>query len=111
MTIIYLIVGIHRYTSMFDANLFEILNILGRKWAGHLLLFMMVNQECNFTQLKKYLKLTSRSLSKSLNLLEAKGLIEKAVVENPRKITYRLSDSGKKISEKLMDFSSNFYKS
>ncbi len=35
------------------------------------------------------------------NLLEAKGLIEKAVVENPRKITYRLSDSGKKISEKL----------
>ncbi len=90
---------------MFDPNLFEILNILGRKWAGHLIVFLMLNQECNFTRIKKELKLTSRSLSENLNLLEARGLVEKAVIENPRKITYRLSEAGKELSEKLTGLS------
>ncbi len=85
-----------------DPRLLGTLNVLGKKWAAHLLVFLTFHNESNFTKLKRELKLTSKSLSKSLRLLEAGGFIEKLVFENPRKITYRLTESGKRLSEFLV---------
>ena len=91
----------------FLAKFFE---ILGRKWIVPVLLFLFDSGETTFTMLKKRLKITSRALSKKLKLLEAFGLIEKIILDNPRKAVYTLSEKGKEISQSLLVFASQFTK-
>ena len=86
--------------------LFEAMESLGKKWVVPLLLFLLFYEKTNFSQLKKSLKVTSRALSKKLKLLEALGLVERIVIENPRKVYYALSEKGKRISGLLVGFGS-----
>ena len=86
--------------------LFEFMETLGKKWVVPLLLFLLFYEKTNFSQLKKSLKVTSRALSKKLKLLEALGLVERIVIENPRKVYYALSEKGKRISGLLVGFGS-----
>ena len=87
--------------------LFDFMEILGKKWIAPLLIFLLFYEETNFSKIKKHLKITSRALSKKLKLLEAIGLVEKSVVDNPRKIAYALSEKGKEISQMLLGFATN----
>ncbi|MBI2133410.1 helix-turn-helix transcriptional regulator [Candidatus Woesearchaeota archaeon] len=89
---------------LIDPMVIDILNILGKKWAGHVLVFMAINSECSFTSIKKNLRVTSRALSSKLRLLEAYGLVEKTIMENPRRISYRLSENGKRAYEIIIRF-------
>ena len=86
------------------------MEVLGKKWVIPLLLFLLFYEKTNFTAIKKHLKLTSRSLSRKLKLLEALGMVEKIVVDNPRKAIYTLSEKGKEIVQMLLGFASNFTK-
>ena len=90
--------------------LLQFMEVLGKKWVIPLLLFLLFYEKTNFTAIKKHLKLTSRSLSRKLKLLEASGLVEKIVVDNPRKVIYTLSEKGKEIVQMLLGFASNFTK-
>ena len=87
--------------------LFEIMESLGKKWVVPLLLFLLLMEETNFSKMKKHLRITSRILSRKLQLLEALGLVEKIVIDNPRKILYSLTDKGKAISNQLLHFYEN----
>ena len=90
--------------------LFELMETLGKKWIVPLLLFLLFYEKTNFSQVKKQLKVTSRTLSKKLKLLEVFGLVEKIVVENPRRVIYSLSERGRQISQFLLGFATNFPK-
>jgi DNA-binding HxlR family transcriptional regulator len=87
--------------------LFDFMEVLGKKWIVPLLIFLLFYETTTFSQLKKHLKVTSRALSKKLKLLEAIGLVEKIVIDNPRKIVYTLSEKGKGISQMLLGFAAN----
>ena len=76
--------------------LFEFMEVLGKKWIVPLLIFLLLYEKTNFNTIKKRLRLTSRGLSKKLKLLEAFGLIEKIILDNPRKAVYTLSEKAKK---------------
>jgi len=89
------------------ALLFELMETLGKKWIVPLLLFLLFYEQTNFSQIKKQLKVTSRALSKKLKLLEALGLVERIVIDNPKKIVYTLSKKGKEISQMLLGFATN----
>ena len=89
----------------FLAKFFE---ILGRKWIVPVMLFLFDSGEATFTMLKKHLKVTSRALSKKLKLLEALGLVERVVVDNPKKIFYTLSEKGRDISQNIVSFAKRF---
>ena len=84
--------------------LFEIMESLGKKWVVPLLLLLLLMEKTNFTKMKKQLRITSRILSKKLQLLEALGLVEKIIIDNPKKILYSLTDRGKTISNQLLHF-------
>ena len=90
--------------------LFELMEILGKKWIVPLLIFLLFYNETTFTAIKKHLKVTSRALSKKLKLLEALGLVEKMGIENPRRVAYTLSEKGKEVSQMLLSFATNFAK-
>ncbi|MBI2541894.1 helix-turn-helix transcriptional regulator [Candidatus Woesearchaeota archaeon] len=88
--------------------LLEFMEVLGKKWIVPLLVFLSLYEKTNFNAIKKRLRLTSRALSKKLKLLEAFGLIEKIIVDNPGKAVYTLSEKGKEISHLLLKFASSF---
>jgi len=90
--------------------LFEFMEVLGKKWIVPLLVFLLVYEKTNFNTIKKRLRLTSRALSKKLKLLEAFGLIEKIILDKPKKAVYTLSEKGKEISQMLLGFATNFTK-
>lgn len=87
--------------------LFELMEVLGKRWIVPVLIFLFMYEKTTFTAIKKHLKMTSRALSKKLKLLEAFGLIEKIIIKNPRKVAYALSEKGREISKMLLDFSSS----
>jgi len=88
--------------------LFGLMEALGRKWITPLLIFLLLHDATTFTKIKKHLGLTSRALSKKLKLLESLGFVEKIVIDNPRKLTYNLSEKGKKIAQMLLGFAAKF---
>lgn len=90
--------------------LFEFMEVLGKKWIVPLLVFLLLYEKTNFNTIKKRLRLTSRALSKKLKLLEAFGLIEKIILDNPRKAVYTLSEKGKEISQMILGFAANVSK-
>lgn len=88
--------------------LFEFMEVLGKKWVVPLLIFLLLYEKTNFNTIKKRLRLTSRGLSKRLKLLEAFGLIEKIILDNPpKKAVYTLSEKGKEISQMILGFVAN----
>ena len=87
--------------------LFEIMESLGKKWVVPLLLFLLLMEETNFSKMKKHFRVTSRILSRKLQLLETLGLVEKIVIDNPKKILYSLTDKGKTMSNNLLHFYEN----
>jgi len=87
--------------------LFEFMEILGKKWIVPLLLLLLFCEKTNFSRMKRQLKVTSRALSKKLKLLEAFGLVEKIIIDNPKNILYSLTDKGKAISNQLLRFYEN----
>lgn len=90
--------------------LFDFMEVLGKKWIVPLLVFLLLYEKTTFSKIKKHLGLTSRALSKKLKLLEALGLVEKIVIENPKKIIYTLSEKGKDVSQMLLRFTTNISK-
>jgi len=90
--------------------LFELMEVLGKKWIVPLLIFLLLYEGTTFSKIKKHLKITSRALSKKLKLLEALGLVERIIIDSPRKIVYTLSEKGKEISHTLLGFAANFSK-
>ncbi|MAG92031.1 hypothetical protein CMO83_05125 [Candidatus Woesearchaeota archaeon] len=90
--------------------LFEIMEELGKKWVVPLLVFLLFYERTNFSEIKKHLRVTSRALSKKLKLLEALGLVEKIMVDNPRRVFYTLSQKGKDLSQMLLGFGTNIVK-
>ncbi len=88
--------------------LFEFMESLGKKWIVPLLIFLLFYETTTFSQLKKHLKVTSCALSKKLKLLEALGLVEKIVIDNPRKVAYTLSEKGKEVSNVILGFAGKF---
>ena len=87
--------------------LFEAMESLGKKWVVPLLLFLLLMEETNFSKMKKHFRVTSRILSRKLQLLETLGLVEKIVIDNPKKILYSLTDKGKTMSNNLLHFYEN----
>ncbi|MBI2647584.1 helix-turn-helix transcriptional regulator [Candidatus Woesearchaeota archaeon] len=83
------------------------MEVLGKKWIVPLLVFLLLYEKTNFNTIKKGLRLTSRALSKKLQLLETLGLVEKIVIESPRKVAYTLSEKGKEISQMVLGFATN----
>ena len=90
--------------------LFEFMEVVGKKWIVPLLVFLLLYEKTNFNTIKKRLRLTSRALSKKLKLLEAFGLIEKIILDNPRKAVYTLSEKGKETAQMLLGLAANFTK-
>ncbi|MBI2656087.1 winged helix-turn-helix transcriptional regulator [Candidatus Woesearchaeota archaeon] len=90
--------------------LFEFMEVLGKKWIVPLLLFLLLYENTTFSKIKKHLRVTSRALSKKLKLLEALGLVEKIVIDSPRKAGYTLSEKGKEVSQMLLGFATNISK-
>ena len=86
---------------------FQFMESLGKKWVVPILIFLLLYDQTNFSKIKKYLRITSRALSKKLKLLEALGLVEKIVVDNPRKVFYALSGKGKEVSQIVLGFAAN----
>ena len=69
------------------AMMFQFMEALGKKWIVPILIFLLLYNQTNFSQIKKYLKITSRALSKKLKLLEALGLVEKIVADSTGKLS------------------------
>ena len=90
--------------------LFDFMEALGKKWVVPLLIFLLFYETTTFSKLKKHLKVTSRALSKKLKLLEAFGLVEKVIIDNPRKMAYALSGKGKEIAQMVLGLAANFSK-
>jgi len=90
--------------------LFEFMEVLGKKWIVPLLVFLLLYEKTNFNTIKKRLRLTSRALSKKLKLLETFGLIERLILDNPRKVAYALSEKGKEVAKTLLGFAANISK-
>ena len=88
--------------------LFEMLELLGKKYVAPLLILLLINEEITFSKLKRDLKLTSRSLSKKLKLLEAGGFVEKIIIRSSKKAVYTLSEKGKGISKMMLDVAPKF---
>lgn len=88
--------------------LFSTMEALGKKWVVPVLLILFFYGECSFTMLKKNLKVTSRSLSRKLHILERLGLVEKKIQRNAIGVEYRLSQIGKTVSQSLVGLSQQF---
>lgn len=88
--------------------LFGTMEALGKKWAVPVLLLLFFYGECSFTALKKALKVTSRSLSRKLHILENLGLVERKVQRKENGTHYRLSQIGKSVSQSLVRISQHF---
>ncbi|MBI2546018.1 winged helix-turn-helix transcriptional regulator [Candidatus Woesearchaeota archaeon] len=91
---------LHNYMLLFD-----FMEILGKKWVVPLLLLLLLAEQTNFSHMKRQLRITSRALSKKLQLLEAVGLVQKIVLDNPKKIYYTLSIKGKEVSQAVTQLS------
>ena len=89
---------------------FEFMEVLGKKWIVPVLVFLLLYENTTFSKIKKNLKITSRALSKKLKLLEAIGLVEKIVIDSPKKAVYTLSEKGREISQMLLGFATNISK-
>ena len=88
--------------------LFELMETLGKKWVVHLLLFLLIVKQTNFSTLKKRLNLTSRALSLKLKDLRRLGLVRKSSPKNNKEnVYYSLSDKGKNIVQSLVALSSS----
>lgn len=85
--------------------LFDFMQILGKRWVVPLLLLLLLSEQTNFSHMKRQLRITSRALSKKLQLLEAVGLVQKIVLDNPKKIYYTLSSKGKEVSHAVTQLS------
>lgn len=88
--------------------LFTAMEALGKKWAVPVLLLLFLYGECSFTALKKSLKVTSRSLSGKLRVLERLGLVEKKMRSKASGVGYCLSQMGRGISQSLIRLSQQF---
>jgi len=83
---------------------FGLMEALGKKWTVPVLVFLLIYGGTHFTKIKRHLKVTPRALSNKLKLLNALGLVEKNVMENPKKVIYTLSEKGKEIAQMLVGF-------
>ncbi|MBS3106162.1 helix-turn-helix transcriptional regulator [Candidatus Woesearchaeota archaeon] len=79
--------------------LLRVAELLGKKWVIPLLSVLYLCGEINFSALKKQLKITSKTLSAKLRLLNAHGFIERVAAGNH--IHYSLSARGEKVSKIL----------
>lgn len=79
----------------------QILNLIeefGRKWVILILLTIYIYDKMSFGMLKRLIKpITSKVLSQKLKFLEQNNLILKTVIEQPRKIEYCITETGKEI--------------
>lgn len=91
------------------AMMFQFMEVLGKKWVVPILILLLLYDQTNFSKIKKYLRITSRALSKKLKLLEALGLVERIIIESG-KVAYTLSGKGKEISQTLLNFGINLAK-
>ncbi|MFX0093112.1 MAG: winged helix-turn-helix transcriptional regulator [Candidatus Hodarchaeota archaeon] len=82
----------------------DILSLITRKWAIHILWELEVHQNLNFNELMRHLEgISSRSLSDTLKQLEQLSLINRVVeATRPPKVKYMLNNKGKGLIELSM---------
>ncbi len=88
-------------------NLAKQLENLGKKWSFFILMSLFSNETLGFNDIKNMVTpISSRTLAIRLKDLEKFGLITRGVLlEFPKKVEYKLTESGKK----FIDFSINFF--
>lgn len=70
--------------------------LLGQKWILEILYTLFLRNAVSFSELKKTLKVNSRTLSDKLKSLNSHGYIERAVkTEPPLRVEYRLTKIGR----------------
>ncbi len=87
--------------------LLQTMNFLGEKWVLAILLIIFLEKTTYFTKIKKKLKITSRTLSRKLQLLAGLGLIKKERVQKKRKRhIYTLTELGERTCSYLVQIKS-----
>jgi DNA-binding HxlR family transcriptional regulator len=85
----------------------QVMNFLGERWAVAILLIIFLQHVVRFNEIKKYLGVTSRTLSRKLNILAAFGLIRKEEGDERRnRPFYMLTDLGEKVCSYLVKIKS-----
>ncbi len=82
--------------------LFELMEILGKKWAVHLLVFLFIVKKTNFSIIKKRLHITSRALSIKLKALTKYGLVKKLNYVDTKIFYYCLTEKGNNLVHGLL---------
>jgi len=73
--------------------------ILGHKWVPAITFHIHTNEEIRFSEIKKEVGgITNKTLSNNLDRMQEQGIVERKVEdEKPVKITYELTDFGKRL--------------
>jgi len=84
--------------------LFEMNEVLGRKWLLIILYQLLIEEPQGFSQLKSNIAgISGKMLSDCLNDLEEAGLIERAVLkEKPIRVEYSLTERGQALEPVLV---------
>jgi DNA-binding HxlR family transcriptional regulator len=80
--------------------LFQLMELIGKRWVVPTLLILLVHERVPFSKIKKYLKITSRALSTNLKMLGQLGFVHKAI--NTKKAYYTLSEDGRAVTQKIL---------
>lgn len=87
---------------MGGCHVFNVLDMLGKKWTVFLLQEIMRSQENGFNQLMRNIKgISPKILSERLTKLEEEKLIEKKVLKQAKATQYYLTEKGKDLIEVL----------
>lgn len=77
--------------------------ILGNKWIVAILLVIFMHELSRFSQIKKKLKMNSKTLSKKLDTLVTIGLVKKIDGKNKRSYDYLLTEMGRNICSSMLE--------
>ncbi len=87
-------------------NILGLIETFGKKWVILILLTIYFYDVISFGMLKKIIKpITSKVLSQKLKFLEQNNLIiKKIVIEQPKKVDYVITETGKEIASFFLKF-------
>jgi DNA-binding HxlR family transcriptional regulator len=85
-----------QYLDNFDCAVEAALDVIGGKWKGIILYYLMENKVMRFNEIRRIMpKITQRMLTHQLRELERDGLVTRKVyAEVPPRVEYSLTDLG-----------------
>jgi len=89
-------------------KLHEAVELIGKRWTGAIIVVLLEGGAMRFSEIAAAIpQLSDRLLSERMKELEARGIVERRVVQDaPGRVTYALTDMGRQLAPTLQQLKS-----